>query len=129
MGDGEMAREYRVRKRARDAGDERTKKEEKKRETKKERKEREHEVPFEGPSASERLVISFYIHPARFEPLLFHFRPSYLSLTALTPRARNCATEFLRRRRSETKFSAPVKMICSRVFLPTDRRLNCPRLS
>lgn len=40
--------------------------------------------PFGGPSASERPVISFYIHPTRFEPLLFHFQPSYLSLTALT---------------------------------------------
>lgn len=41
-------------------------------------------VPFGGPSASERPVISFYIHPVRFESLLSRFQLSYLLLVALT---------------------------------------------
>lgn len=41
-------------------------------------------VPFGDPSASERPVISFYIHPARFESLLSRFQLPYLSLAALT---------------------------------------------
>lgn len=75
-GYGEMAREYRARREASlelkdEEGGERG-----------ERKEARTLVLFGGPSASERPVISFYIHPIRFESLLSRF--SYLSLAALT---------------------------------------------
>lgn len=62
-----------------------------------------------GPSASERPVISFYIHPAHDSSRCFStFDSSYLSLMALTLFLGDCATEFPCRGRSETK-SRPCK--------------------
>ena len=87
-----------------------SRKKESKMETKEERKGAWVPVPFGGPSASERLVISFYIHPTRFESLLFRFQPSYLLLTALTL-CEDCATEFRCYKKLKTKFFSQKRFV------------------